>query len=252
MFAFVIILYLSVLAEAASRSSRPQPASPTPEQYTKMLPTSEDDCRGLSTTAGAIVRQREKGKSHQRQRDEWTKIFARDRATPPVFSHFQRATIFSWLLEDIYGPSVFLSDDYATRAMETWCHTAVVTSHRDRVPFTLALFTADLLRAISTCTNSVELGLALVRLRDHGLPLADAIAILRVGIAQGIIASTPYTPNAPHYGDIMEFIKRSRNTIDENIRVLEHVAVAIYANISVTQTIDVKQVNQLCLEVWIP
>jgi hypothetical protein len=85
------------------------------------------------------------------------------------------------------------------------------------------------------------------------------MAILRIGINHGFFIGARSTTSSRDYGSrefmertSLEFIERTRHKIDENMRVLEQVATAIYANVSLSETINIEQVSRLCLEVWIP
>jgi hypothetical protein len=144
LFILVTCCILRTLADAASRSPTHPPTSSSPLQEARILPTSKDECSGISIFASTIARQREEGIPLQRLRAEYTKGFTRnDRSpSPKVFSPFERAALLGWLSQDLYGPSAFLSSMYANKAAEIWCHTALTKSDPQHIPFTLAFLTA--------------------------------------------------------------------------------------------------------------
>lgn len=249
-YVLIASLHLSSFADAVPRSPARQTTASPPAQETRILPTSQDDCRSLSLSAMLIARGREKGLTLKRARAMYTHHFVRDRSST-TFSPFARATILGWLLQDLYGPAALLSSSQVLRATEIWCRTALATSRPERVPFTFALLKPDLLEAISGCTANVGLGQVLVRLRNYGVPLPDTMAILREGMAHGVIIGGRPHMRLPHY-DIMKAMEDTRHKIAEHVRVLGHVAAAMYADTSLMEEASSKEVDRLCLEAWLP
>lgn len=235
-----LVLNLDVIAQ-----ERP----PSVSNGTTMLPTNEAECLALRTTASSIASNHEKGMPRQRLRTSYIKGFARDHGSPPVFSQFERATILHWLLDDLYGPSAFLSTgNYALLAREVWCRAALTTSRPEHIRFTLASLTPDLIDAIRKCLLHPEFGQSLVRLRDRGFSLADTTMIFKTAILQAVDSSQPRHPQK----DILANIEQSRHRLAENLRVVTYVAAAIYADLSLAEATVLSHMPRLCTEISIP
>jgi hypothetical protein len=188
----------------------------------------------------------------QRLRAEFIKGFTRDDRNPSskAFSPFRRATILGWLSQDLYGPSAFLSSRYASKAIDIWCDTALTKSDPQHIPFTLAFLTPELIDAIGGCTNNFLAGQALVLLRDRGLSQEDALRVFEAAIIQGLNGGPP--PSSDEIQRFLNDISLPRRIVDANLRVMRHVAAAIYADVSLTERTIVAQISRLCVESWLP
>ena len=74
-------LHLSPFADAVPRSPARQTTSSPPAQETRILPTSQEDCRSLSVSAMFIASGRAKGLTLKRSRAMYTKNVVRDRSS---------------------------------------------------------------------------------------------------------------------------------------------------------------------------
>jgi hypothetical protein len=187
----------------------------------------------------------------QRLRAEFINGFTQDDRNPSskAFSPFRRATILGWLSQDLYGPSAFLSSRYASKAIDIWCDTALTKSDPQHIPFTLAFLTPELIDAIGGCTGNFLVGQALVLLRDRALSQDDALRVFEAAIIQGLSGVPSHIDMNKGLFNAIELDRRIR---DANLRVMRHVAAAIYADVSLTERTVVAQISRFCVESWLP